>query len=76
MRGYMEQIVIQVKNKEKAKILYELLASLDFVEFVRTVTKENDTEEVEDFFALAGLWEDRDLSQESIRQQAWPCQTS
>jgi len=72
----MEQFVIQVKNKEKAKILYELLASLDFVEFVRTVTKENDAEEAEDFFALAGLWEGRDISLESIRQQAWPRQAS
>lgn len=72
----MEQIVIRVKNKEKAKILYELLASLDFVEFVRAVKTENDTEETEDFFALAGLWESRDVSQESIRQQAWPRQAS
>jgi hypothetical protein len=72
----MEQIVIQVKNKEKAKILHELLASLDFVEFVRMATKDNDTEETEDFFALAGLWEGRDISQESIRQQAWPRQSS
>lgn len=74
----MEQIVIQVKNKEKAKILYELLTALDFVEFVHTGMQEQSASEAEseDFFAFAGLWEGRDISQESIRQQAWPRQAS
>ena len=32
----MEQIVVQVKNKHKAKMLFELLTSLDFVNVVKT----------------------------------------
>jgi hypothetical protein len=74
----MEQILIQVKNKEKAKILLELLKALDFVEFIKT----NDEEETDlsaetetaDFFSLAGLWEGREITLESIRQQVWPRQ--
>jgi hypothetical protein len=78
----MEQIVVQVRDKEKAKVLFELLTALDFVDSVKT----SETEEVEveatvqeepsDFFSLAGLWQDRDVSLESIRQKAWPRQYS
>ena len=75
----MEQIWIQVKNKEKAKMLLELLKALDFVDLVKTSSEEDlDTkpsqEEAHDFHALAGLWEGRDINLESIRQQAWPRQ--
>jgi hypothetical protein len=78
----MEQIIIQVKNKEKAKVLYELLTALDFVDAVETFsTGEHETAlfteaETNDFFALAGLWEGRDITLESIRQKAWPRQQS
>jgi len=78
----MEQIVVQVRNKEKAKVLFELLTALDFVDSVKTSA----TDEVEgeatgrkeplDFFSLAGLWQDRDVTLGSIRQKAWPRQYS
>jgi len=76
----MEQIIIQVEDKEKAILLLELLTALDFVSSVKTSHKEGtekDTtvsEEPSDFFSLAGLWEDREISLESIRQKAWPRQ--
>ncbi len=38
----MKQIVIEVSDQKKAKMLLELLAALDFVESVKT----NDTEEI------------------------------
>jgi hypothetical protein len=68
----MEQILVEVKSKEKAKMLFELLSALDFVEQVRTGSADNLTtpKEPSDFFALAGLWTDRNISLESIRQQA------
>lgn len=34
----MEQIVVQVRDKDKAKILLELLSALDFVDFVKVKT--------------------------------------
>jgi hypothetical protein len=66
----MEQIVITVKDKRKAELLRELLRALDFVEIVdiRPVAETNDI----DFFALAGLWAGRDITQQSLRRQAWP----
>jgi hypothetical protein len=73
----MEQIVIQVQNKQKAQLLSELLQSLDFVDMVTTDHQENGGKETEaDFFALAGIWEDRQIDLSTLRQKAWPRQTS
>jgi hypothetical protein len=82
----MERIIVQVKDKEKARMLSEFLAALDFVSSVETGEAgefEADSgailvvdEESSDFFSLAGLWEGRDVSLESIRQKAWPRQES
>jgi hypothetical protein len=74
----MEQIIIQVRDKEKAKVLFELLTALNFVDSVQTSGAEEVEgktavrEETEDFFALAGLWQDREVTVESIREKAWP----
>jgi hypothetical protein len=72
----MEQIIIQVKNKRKARALLNFLASLDFVEAVSSAnlpTTENDQPiATEDFFALAGLWAGRDVTLDKIREKAWP----
>ncbi|MCB0212331.1 MAG: hypothetical protein KDJ52_23520 [Anaerolineae bacterium] len=77
----MEQIIVQVRDKEKAKVLLELLAALDFVDSVKTTeTAEVDIEslpmeEEVGFFSLAGLWQERDITLEAIRQKAWPRQS-
>ena len=69
----MEQIIIQVKDKEKAQLLSELLRSLDFVSLVTTDFQENDSGKTEtDLFALAGLWQGRNIDLDTLRQQAWP----
>ena len=77
----MEQIVVQVKDKAKAKVLLELLAALDFVDSVKTgQTKEQEVMKPEseniDFFSLAGLWENRAVNLGSLRAKAWPRQLS
>jgi len=75
----MEQLIIQVTNKEKAQLLYQLLCALDFVNTVTTVEPDRavssaySTEASEDFFSFAGLWANReDINLHSIRQPAWP----
>jgi hypothetical protein len=74
----MEQIIIRIKDKQKARRLIDLLAVLDFVdsieaeEAVSPIGDDTTQEATDDFFALAGLWQGRDISQETIRQQAWP----
>ncbi|MEM7124810.1 MAG: hypothetical protein AAF702_00700 [Chloroflexota bacterium] len=79
----MKQITIFIENKEKVKLLSSLLNALDFVKSVRIDTVEidrveADTEETNqedsnaDFFALAGIWNNRDIDLSMIRTQAWP----
>ena len=74
----MQQIIVQVKDKKKARKLFELLTQLDFVSSVKTseaIDSEASTvtpKESLDFFSLAGLWEGREITLESIRQKAWP----
>lgn len=73
----MEQIIIQVSNKEKASLLFKLLRSLDFVEAIETSQEAHQPETTDDdFFALAGIWADRQVDQTSLRRQAWPRQVS
>ncbi len=77
----MEQITIQIKNKEKAEQLLEILKALDFVDLVDLKHAKEEIETVDrnsddDFFSLAGLWKDRDITLTSLRQHAWPRQTS
>ncbi|MBL8089041.1 MAG: hypothetical protein KF758_05515 [Anaerolineales bacterium] len=71
----MEQITIQIKNKQKAQALINFLKSLDFIDELTTQdspfqseVKVNDA----DFFALAGIWAGRDITLETIRLKAWP----
>ncbi|MDT8305787.1 MAG: hypothetical protein RRC07_07610 [Anaerolineae bacterium] len=76
----MEQIIIRIRDKEKARLLLQLLRSLDFVENIEveeTVSNSGSetTTEENGFFSLAGLWEGRDISLESLRRAAWPRQT-
>ncbi|MDA3915342.1 MAG: hypothetical protein PF690_00010 [Deltaproteobacteria bacterium] len=77
----MEQIVIQVSDKEKADMLLKLLNSLDFVDFVSPRVEENIKRTTTasgknrlDFFSLAGLWKNRKIDLELIRKKAWPRQ--
>ncbi|MBM3124841.1 MAG: hypothetical protein FJZ87_07155 [Chloroflexi bacterium] len=71
----MEQITIQVKNKQKAQALINFLKNLDFIEKVTTGTASlpsMDQSDEDEFFALAGLWAGREITSDSVRQKAWP----
>ena len=67
----MEQITIYVQNQEKAKHLVEIIQSLDFVNDVQTIKFPPPQKLDADFFSLAGLWTDRDISLKNLRQKAW-----
>jgi len=71
----MEQITIQVKNKQKAQALINFLQALDFIEEVsakESVLQPKGKGNEHEFFALAGLWAGRNVTLDSIRQKAWP----
>ena len=66
----METLTIKVKNKERLLFIYEILKSFDFVELPE-IGKPPANEGTHDFFSSAGLWKDRDISQENLRKKAW-----
>ena len=70
----MEQIIIQVKDKFKAKMLLELLNDMNFISDIKTFEQDIDTNRTIDFFSFAGIWAGRDVSLQSVRQKAWPRQ--
>jgi hypothetical protein len=67
MSSSAEKLIEIIRELPESK----LAEILDFAEFVKT----KETTENEDFFSMAGLWEGRDIDQESLRKQAWPQRT-
>lgn len=68
----IEQLIVQVADKEKAEMLFKILSALDFVNSVEVMEdKATISDNEQDFCSLAGLWENRNLTAESIRQQTW-----
>jgi hypothetical protein len=74
----MEQITIRIKDRKKAQSLLNFLKSLDFIESITekdltTNEEESNVNDLDkDFFSLAGLWEGREISLKTLREQAWP----
>jgi hypothetical protein len=71
----MEQITIQISDRRKARALKDFLKSLDYVEKVSTANLRRPISarvKKADFFAMAGIWADRDITLETLRQSAWP----
>jgi len=71
----MDTITLKIKNKKKLTHLLAFLKDLDFVEVLQNVP---DAERIEkaaktdDFFELAGIWKDSDITAEELRKKAWP----
>jgi hypothetical protein len=70
----MEKITIRIKDRKKAQTLLDFLKSLDFIESVvkKNVDAPASAASEQEFFALAGLWNGRDISLKTLREQAWP----
>jgi hypothetical protein len=71
----MEQIVIQINDRKKAQLLYQLIGALDFVNTITKVELDMPLSSATetDFFEFAGLWANREnIDIHSLRQKAWP----
>ncbi|MCW9680581.1 hypothetical protein FJR41_007135 [Dolichospermum planctonicum UHCC 0167] len=68
----MQQLIIQIADKEKAQMLLKIISALDFVNSVEVIEDNtNISDDEQDFFSLAGIWENRNITTDSIRQEAW-----
>lgn len=88
---YHEQIVLTIDDQSKVDLVMEMLSHFDLVRARRervhgapqevsgtTATpaaNEPATGSDEDLWALAGIWKDRDVTAEQLRQQAWQRRT-
>ena len=77
----MAQFLIETHDEKKTKLLLQLLRQLDFVDSIKKIKQTNNqltqaSDNREDFFAMAGIWSERDISIDTIRQQAWPNRAS
>ncbi|MBF0229404.1 MAG: hypothetical protein HQK63_07415 [Desulfamplus sp.] len=73
------EVIVRIDDYEKALKFMEFLTTLDFVKGIKTfdnshpkaVEQTSDTEIWDNFFSLAGLWENRNINIENLRKQAW-----
>jgi hypothetical protein len=42
-----------------------------YVDYLQRINAQNQSIDNSDFFSLAGLWKDRNITPDSLRQQAW-----
>lgn len=73
----MSTITLKIENKKKLDHFLAFIKDLDFVEVVSTDDSSSDKQvkinsAEEDFFALAGMWENSDVSANELRSKAWP----
>ncbi|MCG8385103.1 MAG: hypothetical protein MJA30_06145 [Cytophagales bacterium] len=64
----MQKITVTVKDDSKVNFFMELIQQFDFIEVQPAKEKRRDTY---NFFDSAGLWKDRDITGDQLRQQAW-----
>jgi len=65
----MEQLIINIKNKQKLSFVLQLFKQFDFIEVVKINEKKTISEY--NFFASSGLWKDRQIDSKDIRNRAW-----
>jgi len=70
----METVTLKIKNKSKFQHFLTFIKDLDYVEVLRkeSVKEKEDDDGENDFFALTGMWKDRDISAKDLRTKAWP----
>lgn len=81
--GIMKTIRITVESEEAARSLIGMVRDLDFVTAIELVEDNKSTgvprgkfSSENEFLSICGLWRDRELSAEVIREQAWRNMTS
>ena len=67
------KIVINITDNKKGKTLIEFLKELSFVNLdkINDDKKINNNEKIDDFYKLFGIWKNREITKESLRESAW-----
>jgi hypothetical protein len=63
------QVDDELETKLRALVEREHTTPELFIQ--KLINQYSANKELEDFFSCAGLWKDRDITQETLREQAW-----
>ena len=66
----MEKLILTVKDSSKLRFVLELLQQLDFVE-IQKKGSVVPTNKKYDLFQLVGIWKDKEINSQSLREKAW-----
>jgi len=66
-------LTLQIDNELETKLcaLVEREQTTPELFIQKLINQYSEAMEQEDFFSCAGLWKDRDITQETLRKQAW-----
>jgi hypothetical protein len=67
----MSQLVLNIKDENKAKALLKILESMDFVEIEQSSESKERAKTHSNFFDSAGIWKNRSIDSEDLRHRAW-----
>ncbi len=67
------KVVINITDNKKGKTLIEFLKELPFVNLdkVDDDKKLNNNGKIDGFYELFGIWKNRKITKESLRESAW-----
>ena len=66
----MNNILISINDNQKAKVLIDFLRNLSFVK-IEELNENKPQKRNTDLFSIAGIWADRNLTANELRQSAW-----
>lgn len=64
----MEKFILTINDQKKKNFFLELRKEFDFIEVQKASSGKMDDY---DFFESAGLWKNRDISANQLREKAW-----
>ena len=68
-------VTLDIKNESMKDSFLNFIATLDYIDIKSDKTTSNDLDtkipKQNKFNSFAGMWENRDISIDSIRQEAW-----
>lgn len=67
----MEKLTLTIKDDSKLIHVLNFLRQLDFVEVERAVPKPKKQAKKHDIFASAGMWKNREIDANQLREEAW-----
>ncbi len=71
----MSIIKVEIRDKDKVRSFLTLIEDLDYVQVMSKSSlppKTKVKKQTGNFFAIAGMWEGRNISTHNIRAKAWP----